>query len=192
MYIDCTVYIYMYRPPECFLSFVGGKLWEGMRSDSCEWTKSTLFAYSSWVQPKKTCCRTFFKWISITLAGMMWMIWMFEQFNDLTKFLENDELAERKPLKIELLLKGTMSLSPTSPSSETEVYTTVLSSLVQPQFSMAMLFGIIGVAILLVGSPFVFAFKQDALKQMTPEVGRKGFAVRVGGLFLWKLFPMFL
>jgi len=50
------------------------------------------------------------------------------------------------------------------------VYTTVLSSLVQPQFSMAMLFGIIGISILLVGSPFVFAFKQDALKQMTPEV----------------------
>ena len=42
----------------------------------------------------------------------------------------------------------------------------------QPQFSMAMLFGIIGVAILLVASPFVFAFKQDALKQMTPEVGK--------------------
>lgn len=48
----------------------------------------------------------------------------------------------------------------------------MLSSLVQPQFSMAMLFGIIGISILLVGSPFVFAFKQDALKQMTSEVGK--------------------
>ena len=84
------------------------------------------------------------------------------------KFLENDEVAERKPLKIELILKGNISLSPT----KSEVYTTVLSSLVQPQFSVAMLFGIIGVAILLVGSPFVFAFKQDALKQMTPQVGK--------------------
>ncbi|CAL1126493.1 unnamed protein product [Cladocopium goreaui] len=50
------------------------------------------------------------------------------------------------------------------------VYTTVLSSLVQPQFSMAMLFGVIGLCILLLASPFVFAFKHEALSQMTPEV----------------------
>jgi hypothetical protein len=34
---------------------------------------------------------------------------------------------------------------------------------------MAMLFGVIGSCILLLASPFVFAFKHEALSQMTPE-----------------------
>eukprot|EP00913_Durusdinium_trenchii_P019874 g18681.t2 len=49
-------------------------------------------------------------------------------------------------------------------------YTTVLSRIVQPDFSMAILFGVIGVAILVIGAPLVFSLKQEALRRMTPEI----------------------
>jgi len=48
-------------------------------------------------------------------------------------------------------------------------YTTVLSRLVGEDFSVALLFGVIGVAILVFGAPLLF-FVQDDLGRMTPEV----------------------
>ncbi|CAJ1376746.1 unnamed protein product, partial [Effrenium voratum] len=47
-------------------------------------------------------------------------------------------------------------------------YTTVLSRLVGEDFSVALLFGVIGVAILVFGAPLLF-FVQDDLGRMTPE-----------------------
>ena len=122
--------------------------------------------------PKKHVCKTFFEWIfyhigwdDVDEVGCLNNSTTLPNYWKMMNWLKPEATKNWS-----LILKGNISQSPSS--VKPEVYTTVLSSLVQPHFSMAMLFGIIGISILLVGSPFVFAFKQDALKQMTPEVGK--------------------
>mmetsp|Transcript_36530 Transcript_36530/g.58932 ORF Transcript_36530/g.58932 Transcript_36530/m.58932 type:complete len:374 (+) Transcript_36530:137-1258(+) len=49
-------------------------------------------------------------------------------------------------------------------------YTTVLTILVRPSTSVSLLFGFLGLAVLIVGTPLVFIFDRGSLGRMTPEV----------------------
>lgn len=49
-------------------------------------------------------------------------------------------------------------------------YTTVLSSVTKPDFSVALLFGALGLAVMVLGTPLVFGLEHEAIWRMTPEV----------------------
>lgn len=50
------------------------------------------------------------------------------------------------------------------------VYTTLLSRLVKPDFSMQVLFGTIGILILVLAAPLAFGLRHQAFRRMSPEI----------------------